>query len=149
MTDFVSLLTIASHSDIDWILGIESQSWYSIYCIFRSFQVGQNDQNCDNGSAAETERSLGSSDDSIIRPGEETNGANTGSCGAGVDGTDRAQDTTHKSFIDKRKRHTSVPQTARTQVCGRIFCTVLLVDVHLFVSFGRFGWKLFVLLHFC
>ena len=118
MTDFVSLLTIASHSDIDWILGIESQSWYNTYCIFRSFQVGQNDQNCDNGSAAETERSLGSSDDSIIRPGEETNGANTGSCGAGVDGTDRAQDTTHKSFIEKRKRHTSVPQTARTQVCG-------------------------------
>lgn len=78
-------------------------------------QVGPNDQNCDNGSAAETERSLGSSDDSIIRSGEETNGANTGSCGAGVDGTNRALDTTHKSFIEKRKRHTSVPQTARTQ----------------------------------
>ena len=76
-------------------------------------QVGPNDQNCDNGSAAD----LGSSDDSIIRSGEETNNVNnTGSCGAGVDGTNRAQDTTHKSFIDKRKRHTSVPQTARTQV---------------------------------
>ena len=75
-------------------------------------QVGQNDQNCDNGSAAETEKSLGSSDDSIIRP----EAANTGSCGAVVDGTNRAQDTTHKSFIEKRKRHTSVPQTARTQV---------------------------------
>lgn len=75
-------------------------------------QVGQNDQNCDNGSAAD----LGSSDDSIIRPGAETNNVNnTGSCGSGVDRASGAQDTTHKSFIDKRKRHTSVPQTARTQ----------------------------------
>ena len=163
MTDFVSLLTIASHSDIDWILGIQSQSWYnffSLQLLHLLLQVGPNDQNCDNGSAAETEKSLGSSDDSIIRSGEETNGANTGSCGAGVDGTNRALDTTHKSFIEKRKRHTSVPQTARTQVWQHSFklisvknffrfcAELLVVDVHLFVSFLRFDWKLFVLFQF-
>jgi len=80
-------------------------------------QVGHHEQNCDNGSAAASEeKALSSSDDSIIRAGEE--GGSTGSCGAGVDGSDRGYTATHKSFIDKRKRHTSVPQTARTQTAS-------------------------------
>ena len=84
-----------------------------------SLQVGHHEQNCDNGSAAASEeKALSSSDDSIIRAGEE--GGSTGSCGAGVDGSDRGYTATHKSFIDKRKRHTSVPQTARTQVFNSI-----------------------------
>ena len=57
-------------------------------------------------------KQMSSSDDSIIRQSDTDqenldNGVNN---------------TTHKSFNDMRKRHSSVPQTARTQVNRDICC---------------------------
>ena len=89
-------------------------------------QVGppQNDQNCDIGEADDgsaVKHGMSSSDDSIIRPGAMLV---TGSDGAHeTEITDNgAYNTTHKSFLDKRQRHSSVPQTARTQVSNSSRC---------------------------
>merc|ERR1719420_975277 len=81
-------------------------------------QVGppQNDQNCDigeaeEGSAVKHSQHISSSDDSIIRPGALVTGGE-----AHEEISDNGvYTTTHKSFLDKRQRHSSVPQTARTQ----------------------------------
>jgi len=82
-------------------------------------QVGppQNDQNCDIGETDEgsaVKHGMSSSDDSIIRPGALLVTGNDGVHETEI--TDNgAYNTTHKSFLDKRQRHSSVPQTARTQ----------------------------------
>lgn len=86
-------------------------------------QVGPNDPNCDSGG--EGLKHMSSSDDSIIRPGADTaamagaergdsSGPESGS-GSGPAVCPSSGSTTHTSFILKRQRHSSVPQTARTQ----------------------------------
>ena len=87
------------------------------------WQVGPNDPNCDSGG--EGMKHMSSSDDSIIRPGADTaaasaergdsSGPESGS-GSGPAVCPSSGNTTHTSFILKRQRHSSVPQTARTQV---------------------------------
>ena len=108
--------------NIDWRTGL----MYIVinnYCVW---QVGPNDPNCDSGG--EGLKHMSSSDDSIIRPGADTaamagaergdsSGPESGS-GSGPAVCPSSGSTTHTSFILKRQRHSSVPQTARTQVRG-------------------------------
>lgn len=75
-----------------------------------SFQVGPNAENCDRMAVdvGDGKKPISSSDDSIIRT-SDTEG-----------GSSNVYSTTHQSFLQRRQRHSSVPQTS-AQVRDRFF----------------------------